>query len=307
MSTVKQIRSGAGRTGAAAWRRAVVLALGSVTVALASCATPPTSAPLADWHDAVLALRDQSTAVFQGVNNLVRQGEIKRAGGMKELRKDDFVPAVTPKAVAAWNRALDALVDYSASVSTLVDPDRDADTGKAYQDLADAIGTTSKSHAFDERPGLSGALGDLATRIASQKASKDAKAIMRRADPAVRAVLDDMARMLLDDSGNETTGIAVTADAEWTVQAAALRASFLRAISRADKESIASQYVDLLDKQESTQAAILALKHSIRELAAAHGRAAAPGPGGVEKTVAYLRDQARFATKLLSDVKPASK
>jgi len=280
----------------------VLLAL---AVGLCGCAGP-TQKSVADWHDAVVAVREQSATTFRGVNDLVREAQLKRAGSLSSLKESDFHPGLDAESVAAWNRALDSLAGYSAALSTLLSPELAAGVGDSTKRLGDSIATTSKSELFQKQPGLASALGKLGAKLASVAAAKNAQSIMAQTDTAVSEVLDQMARMINDDSGGMETGVYQTVHANWTLQADELRLEFLKAQSPDAKRNVAARYAAVLEQRDAADSALLGLRRSILELAASHSRSAAGGPMDTSALIASMREQTAFVKGLLTDLKPAN-
>ena len=273
--------------------------------ALCGCAGP-TQKSVADWHAAVLAVRDQSGTTFRGVNDLVRAAQLKRAGTLANLKESDFHAGLDAQSIAAWNRALDSLAAYSAQLSTLLTPELAAGVGDSTRRLGESIATSSNSKVFQEQPGLASALGKLGAKLASLAAAQSAKTIMAQTNSSVTEVLDQMARMINDDSGGKETGIYQTVHANWTLQADAIRTEFLRAQTPADKQNVATRYAAVLEQRDAADAALLGLRASILELAAAHSRAAAGGSMDTSALIANIREQTAFFKGLLTDLKPAN-
>jgi len=114
-----------------------------------------------------------------------------------------------------------------------------------------------------------------------------------------------MARMINDDSGGKESGIYQTVHANWTLQADELRQEFLKAQTPADKRDVAARYAAVLEQRDAADAALLGLRRSILELAAAHSRAAGGGSMDTSALIANLREQTAFFKGLLTDLKPA--
>ena len=284
--------------------RFAVTAIVLVVLAFCGCAGP-TQKSVADWHDAVVAVREQSTTTFRGVNDLVREAQLKRADNLPKLQESDFQPGLDAQSIAAWNRALDNLAAYSVTLSTLLNPELATGVGASTKQLGDSIATSSKSNIFQEQPGLASALGKLGAKLASLAATQSAKNIMAQTDNAVTEVLNQMARMINDDSGGMETGIYQTVHANWTLQADEIGVEFRRAQTPADKRNVATRYAAVLEQRDAADAALLGLRASILELAAAHSRAAAGGSIDTSALIANIREQTAFFKGLLTDVKPA--
>jgi hypothetical protein len=280
-------------------------ALIALAAIVCGCSTPAPKA-IADWHDAVLAVRDQSATTFRGVNDLVREAQLNRAANLPNLKESDFQPGLDATSIAAWNRALDSLTAYSAGLSTLVSPELASGVGDSTQRIAESIATTAKSDVFTQRPGLASALNKLGTKIASLSAGQSAKTIMAQADPAVNDVLNQMAKMIDDDSSGVQSGVYQTVHASWTVKADEIRVEFLRAPA-SEKRNVAAKYATTLEQRDAAEAAILGLKQSLLELAAAHSRAAAGGSMDTGALIANIREQTAFFKSLLNDLKPVKK
>jgi hypothetical protein len=283
-----------GRTG-------VALAL---ALSLWGCAGP-TQKSVADWHDAVVAVREQSTTAFRGVNDLVREAQLRRATALASLKESDFHAGLDAESVAAWNRALDTLAAYGAALSTLLGPEPAAGVGDSTRRLPDAIAVSSKGELFERHPGLASALGKLGAKLATVAAGQSAKSVMAQTDGAVREVLDQMARMLNDDSSGMEAGVYQTVHANWTLQADEIRTAFLSATAPAEKRELAARYAAALEQRDAAGAVLLGLRRSILDLAAAHGRAAAGGPMDTAALIAGIREQTAFIKGLLVDLKPA--
>ncbi len=59
----------------------------AMTYFLGGCAAIPNQHSIANWHNAVVAVRDQSIVTFQGVNTLTREAQIKRAAQLEQLKE----------------------------------------------------------------------------------------------------------------------------------------------------------------------------------------------------------------------------
>lgn len=276
------------------------------SAALGGCAGP-TQKPLADWHDAVVAVREQSATTFRGgVNDLVREAQLTRAATLPSLKESDFTPGLDADSIAAWNRALDSLAAYSAALATLLSPELAAGVGDSTKRLGESIATSSKSDLLAKQPGLASALGKLGAKLASVTATRSAKDIMAQTDSAVSETLGQMARMINDDSGGKESGIYQTVYTNWTTQANEIRGvDFLSAQTPADKRNVAARYAAVLDQRAIAAAALLSLRRSLLDLAAAHSRAAAGGPMDTSVLIANVHEQTAFLKSLLADLKPA--
>jgi hypothetical protein len=261
--------------------------------ALTGCATPAPKT-IEDWHAAVVAVREQSATTFRGVNELVREAQLKRAARLPNLKESDFHPGLDAESIAVWNRALDALAEYSAALSVLLSPDLPTGVGASTKQLGTAIATSSKSELLNKQPGLASALGKLAAKLASLSAGQSAKDIMRAADGDVSEVLMQMAKMINDDSSGRETGVYQTVYANWTLQADELRLAF------------PARYAAVLAQRDAGAAGLLSLRRSLLELAAAHSKAAAGGSMDTSGLIASIREQVAFFKDLLTDLKPAN-
>jgi hypothetical protein len=284
-------------------RLIVALALPMV-LALGGCASTPQK-PIADWHDAVVAVQGQSTTVFRSTNDLIRETQIRRAGTLAALKESDFQPGLDAESLAVWDRAFDSLAQYSAALTTLLNPELAAGVGASTQLLGEQIATTAKSDILTKRPGLASALGKLGAKLTSLAAGAKARDIMAEANPAVNEVLAQMARMIYDDSGGIASGVYPTVHADWTLRADEIRAEFLTAQSPDAKRSVATRYAATLEKRDAADSALLGLRASITELAAAHGRAALGAPMDTAALIGNVREQTAFVKGLLTDLKPA--
>jgi hypothetical protein len=75
----------------------------ALVTGLSGCAAPgPTPKSVADWHDAVVAVREQSVTTFRVVNDLVRETQIKRAANLSVLKEEDFHPGLDAESLATW-------------------------------------------------------------------------------------------------------------------------------------------------------------------------------------------------------------
>jgi hypothetical protein len=278
----------------------------ALVAGLAGCAAPgPTPKAIADWHDAVVAVREQSVTTFRAVNDLVREAQIRRAANLPNLKEEDFHPGLDAESLATWNSALDTLATYSAALSTLLSPDLAAGVGASTKQLGESIAASSNSTVFKKQPGLASAFGKLGAKIASIAAGQSAKTIMAETDSAVGEVLGQMAKMIRDDSGGLDTGIYQTVHANWQTQGGEIRADFLEARSPAEKRNVATRYASLLAQRDAGEAALLGLRRSLLELAAAHSKAAAGGAMDTSALIANVREQIAFLKDLLADLKPA--
>lgn len=278
----------------------------ALVIGLCACASTPTQKSVSDWHDAVVAVQEQSTTTFREVNRLVRDAQLKRVANLQNLKESDFQPGLDAESLAAWNRAFDGLAAYSSAVSTLLGPELPAGVGKSTQQLGESIVASSHSNIFQERPKLASALGNLGAKVASLAAAHSAPEIMAQADPAVNSVLDQMARMIYDDSGGMQSGVYYTVHANWTTQADEVRTEFLSAGTLADKQRIAEQYAAVLAKRDAADAALRGLRSSLLELATTHRRTAAGGPMDTSALIASIREHTEFFKNLLADLKPAT-
>ncbi len=217
------------------------------------CAAPAPKG-IADWHDAVLAVREQSGTTFRGVNDLVREAQLNRAANLPNLKEPDFQPGLDAQSVATWNRAFDSLADYSSALSTLLAPGLASGVGDSTKQLAESIATSAKSDVFTQRPGLASALGKLGEKLASLAAEQSARSIMAQTDNAVRDVLDQMARMIYDDSGGTQSGVYQILHASWIVKSDEVRVEFLRA-PPTEKRNVAGRYATILEQRDASEAA----------------------------------------------------
>lgn len=273
-------------------------------VLLGACAVPgPAQKIVSDWHDAVVAVREQSNTTFRGVNELTREAQVKRAAMLPILKEDEFRKGLDSESLAIWNRSLDSLASYGAALSALLNPAGATAVGNAAKGAAESIATTAKSDLLTKRPGLAGALGSLATKLAAQSAGRHAREIMVETDPAVGDVLNQMAEMLGDDATAPTSAVRATVHANWTTQAAEFRAEFLK--PGADKLKVAGQYASMLDKRDAADIALLGLRRSLLQLRVAHGKAAA-GEMDASATIANVREQILFVKSLVAGLKPAA-
>ncbi len=110
-------------------RLLLVLAAG-----LCGCAGPAPKS-IADWHDAVVAVREQSATTFRGVNDLVREAQVKRAATLQNLKESDFHPGLEAESIGLWNHTLDDLAAYSLALSTLLSPQLAAGIGDSTKQL----------------------------------------------------------------------------------------------------------------------------------------------------------------------------
>lgn len=274
----------------------------ALVVGLWGCASP-TQKSVADWHDAVVAVREQSVTTFRAVNDLVREAQLKRAGTLAKLEEADFQVGLDADSLAAWNSALDSLAAYGAALSGLLSPDLASGVGSSTKVLGQTIATSAKSDVFQTRPGLASALEKLGTKLTSVAAGQSAKNIMVQADESVSGVLNQMARMINDDSGGSKSGVYQTVHANWTLKADEIRAKFLRAQTAADKEAIASQYATTLAQRDAADTGLLSLRRSLLDLAAAHSRMAAGGSMDATAVIASIREQTAFFKDLIADLR----
>lgn len=276
-----------------------------LAIGIGGCATP-TQIPIADWHDAVVAVREQSVTTFRGVNDLVRETQVKRAGDLPKLAESDFQPGLDAQSLATWNRALDSLAAYSAALTTLLGPELPAGVGESTQRLGESIASSAKSDAFTTLPGLGSALNKLGTKLASVAAEENARTIMAQTNGAVNDVLNQMANMISDDSDGKATGVFHSVHANWTLRADEVRTvEFLAASTPAEKQRIAARYATMLEQRDAADSALLGLRLSLLELAVAHSRAAAGGPMDTSALIGSVREQTAFFKALLTDLKPA--
>jgi len=275
-----------------------------LTLAAGGCATAPQK-PISDWHDAVLVVQTQSTTTFSGVNDLVREAQVRRAANLKSLDESEFRAAIDPKSLARWDHAFDALARYSAALTTLLSPDLSAGVGTSTKQLGESIATTAKSNVLKDTPGLSTALGSLAEKLTASVASGKAKDVMAQSDATVATILGEMSKMICDDSGGKTTGVCDTVETAWGTNIVLIGNEFLRAQSADDKRSIAARYAAELQGRDAANAALAGFRASLSELAAAHSRAAAGGSMDTAALIANIREQTAFFKALLTDLKPA--
>ena len=150
-------------------------------------------------------------------------------------------------------------------------------------------------------------LGSLAEKLTVQVASSKAKEVMAESNGAVAEVLGQMARMIADESGADTTGVYATVHSAWTLKADEIRVEFLTAPSPDAKRAVAERYVAVLQSRDAADSALMGLRASLFELAAAHSRAAAGGTMDTAALIANVREQTAFFRALLTDLKPAKK
>jgi len=280
---------------------------GLLVAALAAACSSIDPKPLADWHDAIVAVRDQSSASFQSVNDLVREDQVQRAATLEKLVESDFQPGLDSESITAWNRALDGLAAYGASLTALLQPDLATNVGDSTKTLSESIATTAKSDVLTKYPALSSALGKLASKIAAAEASSKAKEIMQHTDPEIADLLGQMAKMIDDSKDGTGIGILATVHAHWMLTTDQTRAGFLKASSPEDKQEVASRFASQLAERDASEESLRSLKGSLLELATAHNTAANGGSPDTSALISRVRDQIAFLKDLMSDLKPANK
>jgi hypothetical protein len=271
--------------------------------AIAGCASVDRPA-LGGFRKGLSTVQVESAALLQDVNKLARRAQLERIetlAGM--LKESDIAPALDADSRVRWNRALEALAAYAASIEVLSDPARGTETEKSVAELGNRINAMAAepSAKGDE---LSAAVGRLGRLVVTAWAQREALETMRSADAEVRAVLAQMAAMIGD--GVESAGIRGTVWSNWTTLADEIRQGFLSA-KPAEKKTIAGKYAEALDQRAASDAGLASVRKALLDLADAHSAISQGRDADASDTIAFLREQMAFSRALLKSAqKPDS-
>ena len=263
------------------WANALVLWALAVLVGCGGAAVRSDS--LAELRHGVGAAREHAGVVFGGANDLARERSLRRilASTRPVLREEDFAVVVEPAAIAQWDAAFGVLDDYVSALQRLASPERGEAFGNAAVEFGEQLATGRTDAALPA--GVAAAFTQLGRVFIEAKAERDALAIMREADPAVREALTLMADAVRDPvrvavNANWRTALAQAGVEDWSP---AVAANDPRA-----KLAAAERFLELIEKRDAQLAAVDGLRQSLLLLADAHSEAAKGAPADAAALIA---------------------
>lgn len=242
-------------------------------LAAGGCAVAP-SADLTGFGRAAATLQAEASTNFAEANRLTRSVEVDRfvRSGAIALSERRFPVAVPPETAANWRGALGDLARYGNLVATMTGRGRGGMQTDAFRELG--VQLNAGPTAADLDPGVSAGFAALAGALMDLRAQTSARAILRRTDPEVRALLTAMANAIGRDDGE---GLRGTVASNWTTALSAYQRNYaVAATERVDarQRQIVADYLAGIDKRDAQLAALAGLRASLLGLADAHTAAA---------------------------------
>src|SRR5262245_54259064 len=159
-------------------------------VALSACTAAPVREEIPPFRQGVATVRQQTISTLQQVNSFTRERQIERAVGQPTLAEENFLEALDPSDIAKWDRAFAEIDAYAGKIDELLNPDQRAGVETEIAALGEKFNGLREEQI---PPGLTAGFTRLGGLLIQFKASKDALAAMREADPAVADVFNGMA------------------------------------------------------------------------------------------------------------------
>lgn len=261
-------------------RLAKHLAVLSVALSLAACATPRIGANVTALRASITAAEQQARLSFEDANAIVRDVAIDRKLGLndKTLAESDFPVLVDRTSAQQWDAAFDILDQYAAALQSLVDARRAAATGDALSALGAALNGPTVNAKLS--PGLQGLFAAFGQAIVQGMAERDAARIMQRTDPAFRAVTDGMAAAIGDDPAQPGT-LILTVNTNWRriLQAQELLYADPALTDPDARRAVIEDYLAGIDRRDDEIANLIALNSTLQALGEAHRAAGSAQPG----------------------------
>jgi hypothetical protein len=250
----------------------------------------------------VALVQQQSTLAFHAANALARDESIKYllASTRPGITEKDFTPALDSKAIAAWDSAFAAMRAYASALQQLLSPDRPQALGNAAVSLGAEL--RQGKIGADISPGVATAFAQLGEILVTLEASKDAQAVMQKADPPIRATLTILAEAI---GANDQSGVRGTVWSNWQTRLAEgptrAYAQAVRNNNNPDqrREAIES-FATLLDQRDAQLMSLSALRDSLLLLADAHTAAAQGRPADAVGLIAIIDQQLDETRSLFS-------
>lgn len=267
-------------------------------LALANCRTPVPSSDLSDFGKAAASVSQQAQSAFADSNKLARSVSAERfiASGRPGLSEDQFLLAIAPSDIAAWQSALSHLEDYSSALASLLDESR----GPAISDSLVKVGQNLNSSAIGAS--ISAPVGagfaSLGGAILASAQSHEARKILQAADPSIQQITSGMA---LAVGASDAEGLRGTVKANWTASFNGVRADYAQAATQHDvakQHSLVDQYLAALDLRDAQLRTLADLRQSIVALGAAHAAAAAGKPASARSLLAGVVARAEETRRL---------
>lgn len=231
-------------------------------------------------------------------NQLARERAISRVLSLNRprLAEKDFTRAVSSADIAKWDHAFVQLDEYVTALQFLTSPDRTTETENAAVNLSKQLANSSPQLAVS--PKIASAFTQLGKMLISSRANRDALAIMRQTDGALREVLNGLAQAVYDPT--QGSGLRVTVWSNWTDaidgnDPATPQSRWVNAIdskaSQATKRKIIDDFLQMIDSRDAQIAALDRLRQSLGLLADAYSSAAQGSSRDAESTIAFINAQ----------------
>jgi hypothetical protein len=277
------------------------------------------------FGQSVSALRQQTDTAFSGINTLVEDDAIERAGGLTKITEQDVRPVLSADTIHRFRNVFDDLQAYTNNLAGLISPDRPKDFEDALQEFGQSL-TKVDRNALPS-PGVSAAVQELGRILVQAKAQRDAVRIARMADPAVQRISVTMAEAIsaprpvpadvaaaapADTPLNTVVDVGMRQNVanHWSLRLKAAQTDFATAAGTASvqqKQQMARAYVELLGQRDAELLALDSLHQSFLQLGQAHAALARGEPLTLQSAVNAIKTEVEHTRELFDKFEEAKK
>lgn len=248
-----------------------------------------------DFRKGLADTREQARLALGEANQLAREQSVARVVAQDDkpaLVESDFVFAVSPADITAWDNSFALLDQYAGALQLLVSPDRTARMTDAAVEVGEKL--AAPNIGVQVPAGVATAVTALGTALVEARAQKQALAVMQRTDPDLQLVLSTMQDALHDPVAD--SGLRSTVRSNWNTaingaDAATPQSRWGRAqdadADDAEKRAIITDYLQMIDARDAQLAALDRLRESLGMLGQAH-TLAAQGKADAGSVVAWI-------------------
>jgi hypothetical protein len=283
----------------------------TLSLALVGCASVRQD-KLKTFSEGVTTTKTQADAAFVAVNALASDAVVDYAAKQKTLDDKYFFDVLDSVSIARWDATFSALEKYSQSLILLTGSDITKSYRDATGELASQITETGQklktegliSSAPQVSAGLATLFAELGNVLLEAKANADAKGTIRRADPTVQRIFNQMADAIGATGKEGIRGVVYT---HWELVKGSQKVDFLEANELSGKKAVASQFSDAKSRQQAQDLTLASLEKSLRALAEAHHALALDSKLEVAAAVAIVKQEAKNTKELSDKMQTATK
>lgn len=273
---------------------------GCVIVAslIIGCRTMP-SESVGAFSAGVSSAHAQTTLAFQGVADLASAAIIDYAATQPTLCDEDFVVVLDSESVAAWERVLSILEEYSHHLARLASDNRTKEYQNSSVELARRLLETGKqlqsvplaARTPEVSASIATGLIEIGEWLLKAGAQAEARRIVTQTDPALGKILAGMAATI---GTGQDAGIRGTAFQHWEQIKGRTKVDFVKAVAERDearRHVLAAQYARQMTRQRTQDLMLASLRRSFLALADAHHALAHGNDLAAAATLATLREE----------------